>query len=532
MKKAFTFCMAIITALAMLAACQATPDEEVVAHKDFEQMIQKGLESAAPSQSEGPAPAPTTYADLCAVYGVPERYKTSLNEGKLTVNCDVAAELPGTATLPMVRVKAGKFTQEQVYKFFKALCGDTPMYIMPLQMDKEYIQQEILEQQAKLTTETDENVKAGLNSTIESLQEDYEKAPDHNELISADGTLQTEEMREFNIKESLGNHTVLRATSAPFEEAAETFYVFNDVENATGIYSGKDEQGNTFTLAPSSVARLGFSRKGMDTDFSNYWQGYILSDVTEASLSGASAADCDLSATPQQAREKVESFLKDMGLDDMTIDTVSLCSNQKGQYMAATEGGGYSTVSGPPSDEPAKQAYVFRILRQQGGVKVESTHQSSQTTLEMAQGDGDIAVGKEWSYEYMTVAVDDEGIASVYWQGPLEVTETLTENTAIRPWSDIQDIFEKMIVIKNADYEDIDTYTSVTIDITRASLSLQRVMERDSYTTGLLVPVWNFYGTTTCVQTDADPLVLQCGYVPLISINAIDGSVVDVMKGY
>lgn len=310
-----------------------------------------------------------------------------------------------------------------------------------------------------------------------------------------------------------------------------TFFVFNNVEGAAGVYSGKDEQGNTYTLAPSSHATLGFNREGIDTDYSYYWQGYILSDVTEASLSGGAAADCGLSATPQQARDKVESFLNDMGLGDMVIDTAFLCSNQRSEYMTAAEGG-YASVSEPASDEPARQAYVFRILRQQGGVKVESTHGMSQTTVEMAQGDGDVAVGKEWVYEYMTVAVDDGGIANVYWQGPLNVTEVLTENTAIEPWSDIQDVFENMIVIQNATYEDINTCTSVAIDITRVSLSLQRVMERDSYTTGLLVPVWNFYGTVTCEQTDGEPMVLQCGYTPIISINAIDGSVVDVGKGY
>ena len=163
---------------------------------------------------------------------------------------------------------------------------------------------------------------------------------------------------------------------------------------------------------------------------------------------------------------------------------------------------------------------------------MESTHERSQTTLEVAQGDEEVAVGKSWSYEYMIVAVDDEGIVNVHWQGPLEVTQVLTENTAIKPWSEIQNVFEKMIVIKNAAYEETNMYTSVTIDITNVSLSLQRVMERDSYTTGVLVPVWNFYGTMTCEQTEGEPLLLQCGYTPFISINAIDGSVVDVNKGY
>ena len=530
MKKILPVLLAILVITALYSGCQATPEGEIIVQKDLEQMIEKGLEESGDNTVSASIDV-TDYAMLCEYYGIPERFHTTITEGKLTINCDVAIELPEATALPMTRVEAGEFSQEQVYAFWNVLVGDTPMYLIPEQPDKEYYQQQILEQQAELAAETDVNLKAALNSTIAFLQEEYKNAPDHNERVLTDGTLQTEEMRENNINESLGNYTVLRATSEPFDENAETFYVYNDVGNATGIYSGKDEQGNTYTLAPRSCAALRFNREGMDTDYSSYWQGQILSDVTEASLSGGVAADGKLSTTPQQARGQAESFLNDMGLGNLVIDTVSLCSNQKSEYMSAAEGG-YSVVSGPVSDEPGRQAYVFRILRRQGDVKVESTHQSSQTTLEIAQGDGDIAVGKEWSYEYMTVAVDDEGIANVYWQGPLEVTEELTENTAIRPWSEIESVFKKMIVIKNATYEDIDAYTSVTIDITHASLSLQRIMERDSYTTGLLVPVWNFYGTTTYVQTDGNPLVLQCGYTPLISINAIDGSVVDVNKGY
>ncbi len=527
MKKILTIFLVLTISTASLAGCQATPDKDVVGHKDFEQMIEKGLESIAPSQSAGTLPA--AFADL---YGVPERFQTSVNKGKLTVNSDVTIELPDTAALPMARVKSGGFAQEQVYKLFKALCGGTKMYVRAERADKDYYQQAILEYQQKLAVAADENEKNSLNSMIGLLKEEYEKAPDHNEPVPADGTLQTKELRENSIKESLGNYTVLNAASDPYRENATTFYVHNDVENATGVYSGKDERGNTYTLAPSSTATLGYSRESMNTDYSSYWQGGILSDVTEASLNGGTAADCTLTATPQQARKKAESFLTDLGINEMVIDTVSLCSTRKSQYTALAEGGGYSTVSGPASDEPGRQAYVFRILRRFNGVKVESTHGMSQTTVEMAQGDGNIAVGKEWDYEFMIVAVDDSGIANVYWQGPLEVTEVLTENTAMLPWSDIEDVFKKMMVIKNATYEDTDTYTSVAIDITHASLSLQRVMERDSYTTGLLVPVWNFYGATTVTQTDGDPLVLQCGYDPLISINAIDGSVINAQQGY
>jgi hypothetical protein len=57
-------------------------------------------------------------------------------------------------------------------------------------------------------------------------------------------------------------------------------------------------------------------------------------------------------------------------------------------------------------------------------------------------------------------------------------------------------------------------------------------MERDSYTTGLLVPVWNFFGTSTSQRDGREPNVSDQGDYPFMTINAIDGSVIDIGKGY
>lgn len=529
MRKISRVFMAVLTMVIAITGCQSTPDKPVVIQKDMEQMIEKGMEEDTASQETQNI---SDYSQLCAFYGVPERFQTNLSEGKLVINCDVEIELPEVTAPPMARVESGEFAQERVYTFWNALVGETPMYVWPEQPDKEYYEQQILEQRAKLAVATDENTSRAIDSTIEELEKEYQSAPDHNELIPADGTLQTKEMREFNIDETLGNYTSLNATSAPYKEGAMTFNVHNDVENKdAGIYSGKDENGNIFTLALSSTATLGFSLKGEDIKYGD-WERKILSDVTALSLSGGAAEDCKLSVTPNQARVHVEAFLKETGVKDLIIDTVLLCSSQMKQSMGAAEGGYYVVGSSLENQAPETQAYVFRILRQLGGIKVESTHEMSQTSVEISQDDEKVMVGKEWAYEYMAVAVDDNGIPYLRWQAPLEVTEVLTENTAILPWSEIKDVFEKMIVIKNAIYEDSNSYTSVRFDITRVSLSLQRVMERDSFATGLLVPVWNFYGTITLTEEQKDPMVLGSGYVPLIFINAIDGTVIDIASGY
>ena len=530
MKKLLVFTI-LVTAALTFTACQSTPDEPVVMQKDLEQMIEQGMETGSDEESgeeSTTSPEPETgvsYAQLREHFGVPERYTASITEGKLIINCDVQVELPETTQLPMARVEAGGFSQEQVYTFWQALIGDTQMYIRPERADKEYYQQEILDAKAELAAETDEDRKQGIQGLIDYLENEYQNAPEHVDLVTADGTLSEKEMTEVSIEGSLGKYKALSATSVPFEENAVTFYVRNDVENPTGaVYSGRDEQGNYLTLAPSSTASLWFSREGERYDF--YWQGHVLSEVSGLLETGEAAQGCELEATPQQAKGMVEQFLSDVQVDDMMIDTAFLCTSNPMAQIGAGEYEGYR------DGDPGQQAYVFRLLRQLGGVKTESSHSWSQTSVEMAQGDEKMAVGKEWAYEYMIIAVDDEGICYLNWMAPLEITESLTQDTAMKPWSDIQSVFEKMIVIKNADYEKIETYESVQFDITQVSLSLQRIMESDSYTTGLLVPVWNFYGTTTYNDTDGESYRIDDYYKPLISINTIDGSVIDVDSGY
>jgi hypothetical protein len=507
----------------LLAGCQTTPDKPVVVQKDMEQMIEKGMSSAEAGSPPASASA-TDKEGLYKRYGVPERFKAQIKEGKLAVNCDVLIELPDTERLPMARVAAAKFPQEKVYAFFKALCGNTQMYVRPESRDKEYYRQEILKYKAELAAAKDERQKSFCESVIAGLEKSYRKAPEKLDLIPTDGTFKNEKMTEVGIDAELGSYSVIRAMSAPINDNSMTFYARNDAEyDDTKVYTGEDEQGNTHVLAPSSGSSMGFSREGVSTSYTMYWQGNIVSDVTALSLSGGAAKDCALSVTPKEARETVEKFMASLGMDELKTDVVLLCSNQR-TGTAAEGGTEVPASSGDGMTGP--QAYVFRLLRQLNGVKVESTQGMSQTSIEGEE------YGKEWTYESAYIAVDDKGIADFSWEGPLEVKEVMTDNTKILPWPDIESVFKKMMVVKNAEYESIDGYSSVSFDIKHASLSLQRVMERDSFTTGLLVPAWNFYGTTTYAEKEGRSEVIDSGFKPLISINAIDGSVVDVDKGY
>jgi hypothetical protein len=70
-------------------------------------------------------------------------------------------------------------------------------------------------------------------------------------------------------------------------------------------------------------------------------------------------------------------------------------------------------------------------------------------------------------------------------------------------------------------------------NINRVTLSLHRIIEQDSNESGLLVPAWNFYGKQTIDPMDGSPTgAFDKLGESFLTINAIDGSVIDTFKGY
>ncbi len=69
----------------------------------------------------------------------------------------------------------------------------------------------------------------------------------------------------------------------------------------------------------------------------------------------------------------------------------------------------------------------------------------------------------------------------------------------------------------------------VTATVDRVRLSYSRISEKDSFDTGLVVPVWSFEGKVTAYSGEY-PAYERNG--TLLAVNAIDGSVIDADLGY
>ena len=132
-------------------------------------------------------------------------------------------------------------------------------------------------------------------------------------------------------------------------------------------------------------------------------------------------------------------------------------------------------------------------------------------------------------YEKVRIFIDDDGVYAYMWNGPSSITEMLNDKATLLPFDQIKEIFASRILVKYGDYIGDDASKNISVNITRISLGLARVTEKNNNNYGILVPVWDFFGTYD--QGNGYPIGYD-GYESLLTINAIDGSIIDRQLGY
>lgn len=188
------------------------------------------------------------------------------------------------------------------------------------------------------------------------------------------------------------------------------------------------------------------------------------------------------------------------------------------------EGGLYSEIpdirKGGDGEPGYRKLYIFRYMRSTNGVFT-----TFDSTGKHEEGwNGDDYVKKDWPLECIEIRVNDSGIVGFDYNAPLEVTETIVENSNMKSFDEVRGTFEQMVMIANAK-TDSEVDGNVAIEIDRVVLGYARISEADSYDTGLMVPVWDFQGKVT----DEYGMEYKGG---IMTINAIDGSVIDRSLGY
>lgn len=484
-------------------ACQATPNESIVKGKDLDKMIE---EATKPQEDASPS------GTIAEKTGAQARYATDLADakGRVTIHVDADVVIPDVDGVSVQRVERDRFTQEQVDVLIDHLVkGDSLFSGDDYKLSKSEIQEQILAIQAEIARNEAGSGTESLNPKrtemkreyiLADLQEQLKTAPDVSEKIPCDGTL-----TPMSMDTDFAEGEKLYALAQSEEGGYESLRVYN--------YS------DTVNLLEYTSEKNGFS---MDMGYFSTKEQIAAAEsmgFTPAVTSQEIADIPDVTITGEQARQQAEELIAALGAEGLT------CYSADKAY-----GGSYGmTADQTTYVNPRKCVWFLRYMRTVNGVPVTYTPWDCMKVEENNQS-------APWGYEDMTFAVDDSGIVGFTWRSPYQVTDTVTENCNIATFDDIMDVFDTMSLAVNA-WESYSEYnpdlTGVEIDVDEIRFGLTRVTEQDKRDSGLLVPCWDFIGTTTQVmETDGQTKRYGDGPIPILTVNAIDGSIINRSLGY
>lgn len=152
---------------------------------------------------------------------------------------------------------------------------------------------------------------------------------------------------------------------------------------------------------------------------------------------------------------------------------------------------------------------------------------SARETVTNATCTRDEGYDHQRDYERLLVTVDKDGVAGVRYDAPCAVKDTLAEKTNLMPFSKIEEIFDKMILVYDNLLNDGTRDKSYwTYHIQTVRLGLVNIPEKNSEN-GLLVPAWTLLGYIHYESPYEDDYVGTNGLKPFLTINAVDGSIID-----
>ena len=220
-----------------------------------------------------------------------------------------------------------------------------------------------------------------------------------------------------------------------------------------------------------------------------------------------------LTATPREAQEQAEALVQRLGLTDFAVKDVRLTH-------APEEADG---LIGVPC-----YLYSVSFARMVNGVPViRPTNKSSS---------GDEAEPRpSWTYEELAISLRNKDVYGFTYGGPLVLGKTLVEDAQLMPFDAVMERFDQMVrvkyegMMKDPGYGNIQ---SMEVQVDRIELSLERVAQPDNIDGGLLVPVWSFFGSILCTRPQDSFNHAYDPTVPFLTLNAVDGTLIDPMKGY
>lgn len=496
MKKQIPILLAAAMIFSTVAGCAETPDSSLVGQKNTDRL----KEAAQNTEDENRVSLDEIKQQTTETY----TYTFHSEDGKVNIEADATVSLPESESVPMYSLSCTGFTQEQATAAYNYLLSGKETWVMEGEdYSKEQADSDLLkarktiaevEENTDLDDTTKERQKQECQDIIETIEAEYDSLPDKSnpQKTPVDSTYQSAEM------ETLAGTEQYQKLEANTDEGDVLL-----VEN--------------FSLGSDGSSRIYFSGAS--------GENYSIGDGVAVTPEEAGAL-CKCERSYEEAKALADGFLEAMGIP-AHLAQVSVV---KAGRTIETED---TTMTVYEDDYSGYVFFYGRVIDQTSVAVTASQYIAHEDTAPV------------WLYESIQILVNADGIAQVQWEFPVELAETIANDVDILQFSDASAIFEEMTpliyegnVQEAEDNATIELSYEVTVD--RVELNLMRIKDSGTERTGLYVPAWVFYGKETKHYFYADeqfadePNLEFPEPTPwiVLALNAIDGSVIDVVSGY
>lgn len=472
--------MTFVTMLTTFSGCAESiqTDEEIVVPKESGETDQSGEDSLEGAQM---AAQGSLLSGIAEQVQAPERYTAEFSEGIVHIKADAPVIVPLAAGFKLYTVTGRAFTQEDYDRINHALLKDGQLW------DRDY---EKMEKSRGFTRQELEEHIAQLKAQMagDETQKYPGKEENYEEVIAMfEGML--EDAPEEPIIVSIP--PVVCHTENP-EEAEKNWlsgYVTVD--------------GEDYFVSLSNNFREDWRWVQFEVSGPRY-QGLYLP------VSGRDGSASNAKLFPEKIRKEAETLMAESGLDEFTVAGEEYVEAQVWDELTDT---GKVVGSG----------YKIYFTRELEGIPVTYTYDPGTTVDEEEMF---------WPYEAVSFIYGEEGMEDFLWENPYQVEKAGDEYVFLLPFADIQAVFEKILPKKYTDWEE-EIQAEIYCKVDEVRLGYMRVREKGDTEKGTMIPVWDFFGSETIVYNDSGEKSVKAGaYESLLTINAMDGTVIDRSLGY
>lgn len=484
--------LVVLLSLALLLACVPTPEEEYVSHKDTNTMLESVETVEEPQES------------IAAAVGAPETLHISKEcdsaRMEVSVSIDADVVLPDTNKMPMAHIRKGAFSEDFLRRVMHVLGNDSkPIETFP----KSYYQdiaKKLMEQRDSGDFGKYDSVDE-INKAIIDVLAKADASPDEPVYSDRDPATEADSMVDDEGNPVQGgtirDSEWWASSWCGLSEIGTIYYIF--CESRSIKYCRNVNEVTAFENAYNFKNPLKFAQPMID-------KGMIRMTLPERSI--------------EDAQKEAQRIVTELGLaDDFTLTHARLAPLMEYAQEAQENG--------------CKAIYEFLFTRQINGVNVTYTNDLySNGSYGEEQED---VFAPEWRYERVRVYVDDLGLFAFYYDGsPYEITE-ITENVRMMALDEAIAAFEQRLGLVYADTLNRVEKKDASIRITEIRLGLTRVLEQNADGQAYLVPSWTFFGVEHLFDNQYISGWEGEGYdgtTAILTINAVDGSIIDRNKGY